>query len=170
MSKVNRYFDKVFVINLYDNHERWAGMQKQLKRRKIKAERFVAVDGRCKHGEQACREKLATFEHAYGIKIKVPKGSPASKFLPAASSASAPFCSCAPWCATAGSACSYSRTTSTLCAASRPSLRRSSRTLETVRGTNCTSDAAASAAFAACRRSATGSTRTRAVGERRPEG
>lgn len=85
MSKVNRYFDKVFVINLYDNHERWAGMQKQLKRRKIKAERFVAVDGRCKHGEQACREKLATFEHAYGIKIKVPKGSPASKFLPAAS-------------------------------------------------------------------------------------
>lgn len=81
----NSYFDKIFVINLYDNDKRWNDVYKQFKNRKIDVERFIAVDGRCKKGEQDCLQKLRTFELAYNVRIPFKKGSKLAKILPAAS-------------------------------------------------------------------------------------
>ena len=65
----NRYFDKIYVINLDDKTERWKEAQKQFNRRGIKAERFSAVDGRCKNDYQ-CYKKKKIFQKEYGVKIK----------------------------------------------------------------------------------------------------
>jgi GR25 family glycosyltransferase involved in LPS biosynthesis len=86
MSKVNKFFDKVFVINLYDKTARWNKVNSQLKRRKIKAERFIAVDGRCKdQGRAGCIAKLKSFEIAYNLKISVPRGTTLQELVPASS-------------------------------------------------------------------------------------
>ena len=69
-SELNKYFNKIFVINLYNNTKKWDKVNKQFKSRNIKVERFVAVDGRCKNdGKQACMDKLNSFQIAYDVKI-----------------------------------------------------------------------------------------------------
>ena len=45
------------------------GRQKQFNRRGIKADRFSAVDGRCKNDNQ-CRKKKKLFQEKYKVKIK----------------------------------------------------------------------------------------------------
>ena len=83
-SPVNQFFDKVFIINLYDNVKRWKEVVPQFKRLGIKVQRFVAVDGRCKATEAECIQKLQSFELAYDVDIPY-KNKKASSVLPAAS-------------------------------------------------------------------------------------
>jgi len=86
MSSVNKFFDKVFVINLFDNIDRWKNVSTQLKRRKIKVERFVAIDGRCKNqGRTACKQKLKSLELTHNVKINVPRGYKLKEIIPASS-------------------------------------------------------------------------------------
>ena len=69
-SEFNKFFDKIFVINLFDKTKRWKKVSSQFKRRGITVERFIAIDGRCKsQGDKACAEKLKTFEMIYDVKI-----------------------------------------------------------------------------------------------------
>ena len=75
MSTFNKYFDKIYVINLFDKKEKFDNVKKQFTNRKIKnIERFVAIDGRCiNQGIDACAQKLKTFEMIYDVKINIPK-------------------------------------------------------------------------------------------------
>ena len=83
---MNKYFDKIFVISLYDKTARWNKVRSQFKRRGIDVERFVAVDGRCKdQGKKGCLDKLRSFEIAYNIKIPVRKDIPLKELIPASS-------------------------------------------------------------------------------------
>jgi GR25 family glycosyltransferase involved in LPS biosynthesis len=85
-SKFNKFFDKIFVISLYDKVERWEKVLKQFKGRKIDVERFIAIDGRCsKEGEVGCLQKLNTFEMIYDVKISNKKKLPLKEIVPAAS-------------------------------------------------------------------------------------
>jgi len=85
-SAVNTYFDKVFVINLFDNEKRWKTMDKSMKRRNIKADRFIAIDGRCKNqGLAACKQKLKSLELTHNVTIKIPKGYSHQEIIPASS-------------------------------------------------------------------------------------
>jgi GR25 family glycosyltransferase involved in LPS biosynthesis len=81
----NSFFDKIYVISLYDNEKRWEHVYKQFKNRKINVERFIAVDGRCKKGEVDCLQKLRTFELSYNVRIPIKKGKKLKSILPAAS-------------------------------------------------------------------------------------
>jgi len=81
---VNKFFDKIFVINLYDNVKRWKEVIPQFKRLGVDVQRFVAVDGRCKASEAECIQKLKSFELAYDVEIPF-KGKKARSVLPAAS-------------------------------------------------------------------------------------
>ena len=82
---LNKFFDKIYVISLYDKFERWKKIEKQFGNRKIKVERFIAVDGRCKNeGKVACMDKLKSFEIAFDVKIRNKKH-PVQELLPAAS-------------------------------------------------------------------------------------
>ena len=72
MSKnaLNKFFNKIFIISLYDQYKKFEKVQTQFKNRNIKVERFVAVDGRCKkEGDNACLDKLRTFEIMYDVTI-----------------------------------------------------------------------------------------------------
>ena len=83
---LNRYFDKIFVINLYDKVKRWNKVQRQFKNRKIDVERFIAIDGRCKdQGKTACLQKLKSFELTYRVKISNPDKYPLKELVPASS-------------------------------------------------------------------------------------
>lgn len=83
---LNRFFDKIFVISLADNEKRWEQVEKQFKRRQIKIERFIAVDGRCKNlGKSSCLDKLKTFEMIYNVKIPHSKKDDLRVIVPAAS-------------------------------------------------------------------------------------
>jgi GR25 family glycosyltransferase involved in LPS biosynthesis len=87
MSAFNKYFDKIFVINLFDRKDKFDKVKKQFNNRKIKVERFIAVDGRCiNQGIDACMEKLKTFEIAYDVKIDIPRNKEKLKVLMPASS------------------------------------------------------------------------------------
>jgi len=69
-SAANKYFDKIFVINLFDREERWQNMNRSMSIRNIQAERIIAIDGRCqKHGLLACKQKLKSMEMYYNVKI-----------------------------------------------------------------------------------------------------
>ena len=89
----NKFFDKIFVINLFDKIQRWKKVSTQFKRRKIKIERFIAIDGRCKtQGKAGCLEKLKNFEMIYNVKIpttghglKKNKTYPLEELVPASS-------------------------------------------------------------------------------------
>ena len=82
----NSFFDKIFVISLYDNTKRWKNVDNAFKRRHIKVERFVAIDGRCKtQGRQGCLDKLNSFEMAYNVKIPIKKGMRLQELVPASS-------------------------------------------------------------------------------------
>lgn len=83
MTTVNKYFDKVFIISLFDKVERWKKVKKRFDKLKIKAQRFIAVDGRC-GDKQSCLDKLKTFEMIYDVKIKVNKEN-LKKMIPASS-------------------------------------------------------------------------------------
>ena len=86
MSTVNKFFDKVFVISLFDKTQRWNKVVKQLKRKKIRAERFVAIDGRCKNqGIKGCRDKLRSFELTHDVKITKSKDMTLKELIPACS-------------------------------------------------------------------------------------
>lgn len=82
---LNKYFDRIFVINLENNIDRWKHVEKQFKKRKIDVERFIAIDGRCKIDKNLCLAKLNTFEILYDIKIKNKKNIPNKELLPAMS-------------------------------------------------------------------------------------
>tara|TARA_Y100000996_G_C22544297_1_gene651198 strand:- start:949 stop:1788 length:840 start_codon:yes stop_codon:yes gene_type:complete len=85
-SALNRFFKKIFVINLYDKTERWKKISKQFKNRNIQVERFIAVDGRCKNqGKNGCLAKLKTFEMIYDVKISNREGLPLKELVPASS-------------------------------------------------------------------------------------
>lgn len=76
----NLFFDKIYVINLHDKVDRWRKVSSAFRRRGIKVDRFVAIDGRCK-GKQ-CEIKRKQFEKEY--KVKIPKSDlnlPASSLL-----------------------------------------------------------------------------------------
>lgn len=86
MSYLNRFFDKIYVISLFDKIERWKKVSKQFKTRKINVQRFIAVDGRCKdQPKEACEAKLLSFEMAYDIKISNKRKLPLNELLPASS-------------------------------------------------------------------------------------
>ena len=81
----NKFFDKIYVISLYDKFERWKKIENQFRNRKIKVERFIAVDGRCKNvSTKECTDKLKSFEIAFDVKIQNKKH-PVNELLPAAS-------------------------------------------------------------------------------------
>lgn len=85
-NEINKFFDKVYVINLFDKEDRWKKMKKQFVNRKIEVERFIAVDGRCKgQGDEGCKAKLKTFEMSYNIKISNKDKLPLYQLVPAAS-------------------------------------------------------------------------------------
>jgi GR25 family glycosyltransferase involved in LPS biosynthesis len=67
---LNKYFDKIFVINLESNNDRWKHVEKQFKKYNITVERFIAIDGRCKIDKKLCQAKLNTFEILYDVNIK----------------------------------------------------------------------------------------------------
>jgi GR25 family glycosyltransferase involved in LPS biosynthesis len=89
--KLHNYFDKIFIISLYDNVERWKTVKKQFENKKIKIDRFIAVDGRCgkKYSQNkmaGCIEKAKSFEIAYGVDILTnPSRFPLTELLPASS-------------------------------------------------------------------------------------
>ena len=67
---LSKFFDKIFVINLFDHKKKWLKVRNQFKKRNIEVERFVAVDGRCKNmGNQACIDKMNTFCMSYNVTI-----------------------------------------------------------------------------------------------------
>ena len=73
----NKFFDKIFVISLYDATQRYEKVEKQFEARKIAIQRFIAIDGRCKNqGDKVCKDKLTTFEMIYNVKISNKKKLP----------------------------------------------------------------------------------------------
>jgi GR25 family glycosyltransferase involved in LPS biosynthesis len=83
---LNKFFDKIFVISLYDKTERWNKVSDMFKKRSIQVERFVAIDGRCKdQGAKGCLDKIKTFEMSFGVTIPIKKGQKLIEIVPAAS-------------------------------------------------------------------------------------
>ena len=72
----NRFFDKIFIINLRESTKRWDIVSQNFKDKGIEVERYDGIDGRCKTLEE-CDEKQSLFETTYGVKygkkIKNPK-------------------------------------------------------------------------------------------------
>jgi len=86
MPGLDNFFSKIYVINLFDKTERWEKVRKQFANRRIKVDRFIAIDGRCKdQGEKACKEKLGDFEMKYDVRIPLKKGANLKVMVPAAS-------------------------------------------------------------------------------------
>lgn len=85
-SFANKFFDKIFVISLYNNFIKWNKVSKQFKNRKIDVERFVTVDGRCKNeSSRECEQKLNTFKLMFDVSITNKRGLPLREFTPAVS-------------------------------------------------------------------------------------
>ena len=100
-SSLNRFFGKIFVINLKDVPEKWERVEEQFKKQGIKVERFNAVDGRCiirlKDGKKKamtnkeCEEKRLRIQKEFDVfipkhgKNKHGKVRPLVEMLPAAS-------------------------------------------------------------------------------------
>jgi len=83
---MDKYFNKIFVISLYDKEKRWMKVKKQFSRRKIDVERFIAIDGRCKdQNPKGCYDKLKSFEISYNVKIPIKKGEKLKEMIPASS-------------------------------------------------------------------------------------
>jgi GR25 family glycosyltransferase involved in LPS biosynthesis len=84
-SNFNRFFDKIFVISLFDKEERWKKVHDQFKKQGIDVERFVALDGRCSsQGRQGCIDKLRSFEMGYDVHINYDKHTNLQEIVPAA--------------------------------------------------------------------------------------
>lgn len=83
---LNKFFDKIFIISLYDKTERWNKVSDMFKKRSIQVERFVAIDGRCKdQGKQGCLDKLKTFELSFDVTIPLDTDIPLTELVPACS-------------------------------------------------------------------------------------
>lgn len=82
----NRFFNKIFVISLYDQYNKFEKVEKQFKNRHIDVERFIAVDGRCKkEGDKACKDKIKSFEIMFDLKISNKRKLPLKELVPASS-------------------------------------------------------------------------------------
>lgn len=66
--KMNRYFSKIFIINLEDKVKRFKKVVKQFHRKGIKYNRFIAIDGRAE--EKNHRKKVKELSLQYKVKIK----------------------------------------------------------------------------------------------------
>ena len=64
---INKYFSRIFIINLHDKLERFRKVTHQFRNKGVKYERFNAVDGRCKKGK--CAQKKREMEKKYGVTI-----------------------------------------------------------------------------------------------------
>ena len=85
-SVLNTYYDKIFIINLFDRREKFENVKKQFNNRGIRVERFVAIDGRCKkETARACIEKLKSFELSFDVTISNDKNLPLRELVPASS-------------------------------------------------------------------------------------
>jgi GR25 family glycosyltransferase involved in LPS biosynthesis len=81
---MNKFFDKIFIINLYDKTQRWEKVSKQFKRRGIQINRFIAIDGRCRENTR-CEDKRASLEIAFNVKLPKRWDISLSELIPAAS-------------------------------------------------------------------------------------
>lgn len=82
----NKFFDKIFVISLYNNFDRWNKVSKQFKNRKIDVDRFITVDGRCKNEtSKECQQKLNTFKIMFDVRMSNKREIPLREFTPAVS-------------------------------------------------------------------------------------
>lgn len=82
----NKFFDKIFVISLYDQYSKFEKVEKQFKNRHIDVERFIAVDGRCKkEGDKACKDKIKSFEIMFDLKISNKRKLSLKELVPASS-------------------------------------------------------------------------------------
>ena len=80
---MNQYYSKIFVISLFDKVDRWKKMEQKLKSNKIKAQRIITIDGRCKsQGRKGCIQKLKSFEILYNIKLSIPKNEDLKEVVP----------------------------------------------------------------------------------------
>lgn len=75
-SVFNRFFDKIFIINLKDSPHRLKKVAKEYRNKHIKFDVFEAINGRCKK-VSICKQKQKTFSKRYGVqygnRIKNPK-------------------------------------------------------------------------------------------------
>jgi len=75
-SVFNRFFDKIFIINLKDSPHRLKKVAKEYRNKHIKFDVFEAINGRCKK-VSICKEKQKEFSKRYGVQygnsIKNPK-------------------------------------------------------------------------------------------------
>ena len=67
-SKMNGFFDRIFVINLHDYRHRLKQIEKRMKQKRIGFTLFDALDGRCKTDDE-CDRKRKAFEKEYSVKI-----------------------------------------------------------------------------------------------------
>ena len=65
---INKFFDRIFIINLWDKKDRFSKVSRVFKRNGVKYERYEAVDGR--KNELTDEEKRKELEKKYDIKIK----------------------------------------------------------------------------------------------------
>jgi GR25 family glycosyltransferase involved in LPS biosynthesis len=83
---LNNFFDKVFIISLYDQVKKFEKVENQFKNRGVKVQRFIAVDGRCKkEGKIGCLDKLKSFEIMFDVTISNKKKLKLQELVPAAS-------------------------------------------------------------------------------------
>ena len=86
-NSVEKFFDKIYVISLFDKEKKWKKVHKQFKSRGVNnVERFIAVDGRCKNlSKSDILDKKRTFEISYNVEIDNPDGLKYTELLPASS-------------------------------------------------------------------------------------
>ena len=65
---INRFFSKIFIINLKDKTKRFKKVSKQFIKKNVKYQRFNAVDGRADPKDYPKKKK--ELEKKYGVKIK----------------------------------------------------------------------------------------------------
>jgi GR25 family glycosyltransferase involved in LPS biosynthesis len=74
---INKFFTKIFIINLAGKNARFKKVTKKLAAKGIKYERFEAVDGRCPDPKD-CNKKKKELEEKYNVKISKKLNSPAA--------------------------------------------------------------------------------------------
>lgn len=67
-SPLNRFFSRIFVINLHDYRDRLKNIHKRMKQKGISYTLFDAIDGRCKT-DLECDRKRKALQSEYGVKI-----------------------------------------------------------------------------------------------------
>jgi hypothetical protein len=83
-SSINKYFDKIYVINLFDNVENWKRLNKLLLEQNIVSERLIGIDGRCKNiSNEECKQKRKTFEILYNVTLTPHRNEKINAMVPA---------------------------------------------------------------------------------------